>query len=51
MVGIYVGAVYWIYRASSGASQSIARLLPLATGMAVVPCVLVIVLGIFSMIA
>ncbi len=51
MVGIYVGAVYWIYRASSGTSESIARLVPLATGMAVVPCVLVIVLGIFSMIA
>jgi hypothetical protein len=51
MVGIYVSAVYWIYRASSGASESIARLVPLATGMAVVPCVLVIVLGIFSMIA
>ena len=51
MVGVYVGAVFWIYRASWGASESIARLVPLATGMAVVPCVLVIVLGIFSMIA
>jgi HEAT repeat protein len=51
MVGIYVGAVYWIYRAASGASEPIARVLPLATGLAVIPCVLVIALGILSMIA
>jgi HEAT repeat protein len=51
MTGIYVGAVYWVYRAASGASESIARLLPLATGLAVIPCVLAIALGIFSMIA
>jgi cbb3-type cytochrome oxidase subunit 3 len=31
MIGVYVGAVYWVYRASSGASESMARLLPLAT--------------------
>jgi HEAT repeat protein len=51
MVGVYVAAVYWIYRASPEASESIARLLPLATAMAVVPLVLVILLAIFSMIA
>ena len=51
MVGVYIGAVYWVYQASAGASQSIARLLPLATGLALVPMVLVTVLAIFSMIA
>jgi hypothetical protein len=51
MVGVYVAAVYWVYRASSSASGSIARLLPLATSLAVVPLVLVIILAIFSMIA
>jgi len=51
MVAVYVAAVFWIYRASEGASESIARLLPLAMGMAVVPLVLVILLAIFSMIA
>jgi hypothetical protein len=51
MVGLYVAAVYWVYRKSSAASGSLARLLPLATAMAVVPCVLVIILAIFSMIA
>jgi HEAT repeat protein len=51
MVGVYVGAVYWVYRAASGSSESTARLLPLATGLAVIPCVLGIALGIFSMIA
>src|ERR1700730_7328869 len=51
MVGVYVAAVYWVYQASSGASVSIARLLPLATSLAVVPMALVIVLAIFSMIA
>ena len=51
MVGVYIAAVYWVYQASAGASQSIARLLPLATGLAVVPMVLVTILAIFSMIA
>jgi hypothetical protein len=51
MVGLYVAAVYWVYRASSSASGSIARLLPLATSLALVPFVLVIMLAIFSMIA
>jgi hypothetical protein len=55
MVAVYIAAVYWVYRASSSAasagSGSIARLVPLATGLAVVPCVLVVILAIFSMIA
>jgi len=51
MVAVYIGAVYWVYRESSTASEPAARLLPLATGLAVVPCVLVTALGIFSMIA
>lgn len=51
MVAVYIGAVYWVYRASSSASEPAARLLPLATSMAVVPCVLVIILSISSMIA
>ena len=51
MVGVYIAAVYWVYRASSTASEPAARLLPLATSMAVVPCVLVIILAISSMIA
>jgi hypothetical protein len=51
MVAIYVAAVYWVYKASSGASQSIARLVPLATSLAVVPMVLVTLLAIFSMIS
>jgi hypothetical protein len=51
MVAVYVSAVYWVYRASSTASEPAARLLPLATSMAVVPCVLVIILAICSMIA
>ena len=51
MVAVYIGAVYWVYRASSTASEPAARLLPLATGLAVVPSVLVTALGIFSMIA
>ena len=49
MVAIYIAAVYWVYKASSGASQSIARLVPLATSLAVVPLVLVTLLAIFSM--
>ena len=51
MIGVYVGAVYWVYRASSGASQSMARLLPLATALAVVPLVLMTILAVLSMIA
>jgi hypothetical protein len=51
MVAIYVAAVYWVYKASSGASQSIARLVPLATSLAVVPLVLVTLLAIFAMIS
>jgi hypothetical protein len=51
MVAIYVAAVYWVYKASSGASQSIARLVPLATSLAVVPMILVTLLAIFSMIS
>jgi hypothetical protein len=54
MVAVYIAAVYWVYRvssATSAASGSIARLVPLATGLAVVPCVLVVILAIFSMIA
>jgi HEAT repeat protein len=51
MVGLYVGAVYWVYRRSSGASQSVARLVPLATSLAMVPLILVIILAIVSMIA
>jgi hypothetical protein len=51
MVGLYVGAVYWVYRASTGASESMARLLPLATALAVVPLVLVTILAVLSIIA
>jgi hypothetical protein len=51
MVAVYVGALYWVYRASSTASESAARLLPLATSLAVVPLVLVMVLAIGSIIA
>ena len=51
MVAVYVAAVYWVYRKSSTASQPAVRLLPLASSLAVVPLVLVIVLAIFSMIA
>jgi hypothetical protein len=51
MVAVYVGAVYWVYRASSTASEPAARLLPLATSLAVVPLVLVIILAVCSMIA
>jgi len=51
MIGVYVGAVYWVYRASSGASESMARLLPLATALAVVPLVLMTILAVLSMIA
>jgi hypothetical protein len=51
MVAVYVGALYWVYRASSKASESAARLLPLATSLAVVPLVLVMVLAICSIIA
>jgi len=50
MAGVYIAAVYWIYRKSSG-SQSMARLMPLATGMAAVPCILVIIFAIFSLVA
>jgi hypothetical protein len=48
MVAIYVAAVYGVYRASQAAAGSIPRLLPLATSMAVVPLILVIVLAIIS---
>jgi hypothetical protein len=51
MVAVYVGALYWVYRVSSTASESAARLLPLATSLAVVPLVLVMVLAIGSIIA
>jgi HEAT repeat protein len=51
MVALYAGGVYWVYRESSGASESIARLVPLATGLAVVPLVLVMMLAILSMLA
>jgi hypothetical protein len=51
MVGVYVAAVYLVYQYSSSASGSLGRLLPLATSLAVVPLVLVIILAIFSMIA
>ncbi len=51
MIGLYVGAVYWVYRASSGASERIFRLVPLATSLAVVPLVLVTLLAIISVIA
>jgi len=51
MVALYAGGVYWVYRESSGASESIAHLVPLATGLAVVPLVLVMILAIFSMLA
>ena len=51
MVGVYVGAVYWVYRESPGASESMARLLPLATALAVVPLVLMTILAVLSMIA
>jgi hypothetical protein len=51
MVALYAGGVYWVYRESSGASESIARLVPLATGLAFVPLVLVMILAIFSMLA
>src|ERR1700685_2971516 len=48
MVAIYVAAVYGVDRASQAAAGSIPRLLPLATSMAVVPLILVIVLAIIS---
>ena len=51
MVALYASGVYWVYRESSKASESIARLVPLATGLAVVPLVLVTLLAIFSMLA
>jgi len=51
MVGLYIGAVRWVYQASSATSGSIARLLPFATSMAVVPLVLVIILAILSIVA
>jgi HEAT repeat protein len=51
MVVVYVAAVYWVYRVSPTFSNSTARLVPLATGMALVPCVLVAILAIFSIIA
>jgi hypothetical protein len=49
MAGVYLAAVYWVYQASSRSPQPLVRLLPLAISMAVVPMVLVTVLGIFSM--
>ncbi len=51
MVAAYVAAVYWVYRESRAAAEPAARLLPLATSLAVVPCVLVILLAIGSLIA
>src|ERR1700730_8938771 len=51
MVGLYVGAVYWVYRASFAGSGYIPRLLPLATSLAVVPLDLVIILAVCSIIA
>ena len=51
MVSLYIAAVCWVYQASSATSGSVARLLPLATSMAVVPLVLVIILAIVSIIA
>jgi hypothetical protein len=51
MVAVYIGAVYWVYWACSTASLPAARLLPLAISLAVVPCVLVTMLAIGSMIA
>ena len=51
MVSLYIGAVYWVYRASSGTSYRTARIVPLATSLAVVPLVLVVVLAIISTIA
>ncbi len=50
MVGLYAGAVYWVYRKSEPA-ESIAGLVPLATSLAVVPLVLVFILVILSIIA
>jgi len=51
MAGLYAGAVYWVYRKSSASSESIAGLVPLATSLAMVPLVLVIMLAILSIIA
>jgi hypothetical protein len=51
MVGLYVAALYWVYQAASAASGSAARILPLATSLAVVPCILVVILAIFSIVA
>jgi len=51
MVALYASGVYWVYRESSKASESIARLVPLATGLAVVPLLLAMMLAIFSMLA
>jgi len=51
MVAVYIGSVYLVYRESSTSSEPAARLLPLATSLAVVPCVLVAILAIISMIA
>jgi hypothetical protein len=51
IMGIYIGAVYWVYRLSVSATESPIRLLPLASSMALVPGVLVVALGIYSLIA
>lgn len=51
MIGLYVGAVYWVYLESSRVSQPLARLVPLAISLAAVPLVLVTVLAILSVVA
>lgn len=50
MVVIYIGAVYRVYQISTTSTSGL-RLLPLASAMALVPCVLLIALGIVSIIA
>jgi hypothetical protein len=50
MVVLYVAAVYRVYQISKTSASDL-RLLPLASAMALVPCVLVIVLSVLSIIA
>jgi HEAT repeat protein len=51
MVCVYAAALYWVYRKSAGASDPLARLVPLATSLAVVPLILVVILATLSVFA
>jgi hypothetical protein len=51
MMVAYGGAVYWVYKTSSRASEPVARLVPLAMSLAIVPLVLVTLLATLSIIA